>query len=197
MDHRFVTGSSAEYKISVSNFSRSDADGVVTFLCKTGELDPLFSSCDILFPGFGFITRFAVPDDLRLDIGRDLFDDDFRRPCGVITLDKVNAQPDDRGDFFGCLDAFGKRHDVIVMGEFDDVFYKMLLLRRILDIREQRPVDLNVIRHVAEKIAYVGVSRSVIVNCGLKSETLVFFLHLCQGIIAYLGLFRKFDNEIL
>ena len=63
------------------------------------------------------------------------------------------------------------------MCELDNVLNEVLLLRRILNICQKRPVDLYIVRHVAQEVAYVGIARSVVIYGGLESGIPVLCLH--------------------
>ena len=74
------------------------------------------------------------------------------------------------------------------MAEVDYFSYEMALFRAVLDISQQRTVYLDKIRHIAQKISCIGISRTVIVNSHFYAHITVSLLEGLKALVVYLRL---------
>ena len=92
---------------------------------------------------------------------------DFGRPAGIVSLNQVDAVLNDGAELLGSFNAFGQRLDAVLMREVDGVADKELLVSVVLDAGNQRPVDLDDLRRVAEYIDNITVAGAVVIDGNL------------------------------
>ena len=116
--------------------------------------------------------RHAVQQDslqLQLDDGIpdflvDLRNRPGRRPAGIEPLNQIDSEFDDGLQLLEGFHALRQRPDIVPMRKVDGIPDKQLLVGILIDIADQRPVNLDNLRSIAEQIDDIVVSCSVVVN---------------------------------
>ena len=189
---RVKVGSSLEGNISVT--VRPDDDALDIRLHYPFEHYPLGAVCNVHLltdAVLALVTESLYHLPYILGYGSN---DLGRRLCGEIALHEVGTEQYHGAELLRRLDALRESEYIVIMAELYYLAHEMALIWAFLNAAEERAVYLDVIRHIAQEVARVGIARAVIVDSHSHAHFPIALFKGIDTLVVYLSLLRHLNH---